>query len=113
MRHLLVLLLLWAPPVWAAEVCVTLDLTGWSPSDRNLVLNLGGYLGYQATPTEQRPSYVRPTQPRANRLCYTDPAFDVAGEITTEKMQAQRQADDDRAAQVATDRTALRASVRT
>ena len=110
---LLVCVLCATTPVAAEDACVTLDFTGWSQSDLNLVQNVGDYLGYHATPAPDRPAYQRPTRPRTNRLCYTDPAFDETVAITPATIQAQIAADEARAEDIDADRVALRASART
>lgn len=74
-------LLLWATPVWAVEVCTTIDTSTWTQEQKNLRQAITYTLSYAADPLANK----LPTL-KGDQVCFQDPPFDVPTIITGQKI---------------------------
>ena len=78
---ILVFLLFWVTPVWAAEVCTTVDTSTWTQEQKNLRQAITYSLSYAADPTANK----LPTL-KGDQVCFQDPSFDVPTVMTGQKI---------------------------
>ena len=100
--------LLLSPVAWGTEVCVPIDMTGWTPTQRHSLEGLACAVSAQVQPTP----HVHPVI-RQGRVCLTDPPPLVVGAMTTARLQQQWNEDRQRDADANAAEVAARTSRRT
>jgi len=79
------MILLSASLALAEEVCVTLDISGFTQHQKNMVKAFVYSLGYEASGQDVIPT-VSCNDCNSTKVCFKDPTFDVATIITGQKI---------------------------